>query len=168
MDPIKDITADYVRKIFSYDPETGIFIRRMAVGRHSRFPAGSVVGSMDVAGYMVTTINAKRVYLHRVAVLYMTGAWPVSDVDHKDCDRSNNKWANLRCASRMVNTQNRRKSRSDRIHGTLLGVKKHRKRWQARIAANGQHTFLGSFATEQEAHDAYVTAKRQLHDGCTL
>lgn len=158
------ITAVRVRELLHYNPDTGTFTRRMAVGYHGRHKSGEIVGSKNAAGYLLTMIDGTKVYLHRVAVLYMTGHWPSSDVDHRDTNRSNNRWANLREVTRAINTQNRRTSRRDRKCGTLLGVKRHRNRWQARI----NHLFLGSFATEQEAHAAYVVAKRILHEGCTL
>lgn len=161
MDPI---TQARVRELFNYDPETGVFTRRIATGRNGCHRVGSIVGGMSVGGYACTSIDGKRVYLHRVAVLYMTGEWPPADVDHIDTDRSNNRWSNLRCVDRRVNCQNRVKSRRDRRHGTLIGVKKHRNRWQARI----NHKFIGSFGTELEAHQAYIAAKRVFHEGCTL
>lgn len=161
---MEPITFERVRELFHYDPETGVFTRRIATGRHGCFRAGSLVGGIGLNGYASASIDGKRFYLHRVAVLYMTGSWPAHDVDHIDTVRSNNKWSNLRCVERRVNCQNRIKSRCDRKHGTLMGVKKHRRRWQARI----NHKFIGSFKTEQEAHQAYVLAKRNLHEGCTL
>lgn len=40
--------------------------------------------------------------------------------------------------------------------------------YQAGITVSGKFISLGCFKTADEAHDAYVTAKRQLHEGCTI
>lgn len=158
------ITSERLHELFIYDRDTGIFTRRISVGRHDRHRSGTVVGSIDANGYMVTTVDGRRVYLHRMAILYVTGKLPSHDVDHIDHIRSNNAFSNLRCVPRKINCQNRIQSRKDRKYGTLLGVKKHRNRWQARI----NDLYIGSFKTEIEAHNAYVQKKRSIHEGCLL
>lgn len=161
------LTAERARELFHYDPETGVFTRRITTGNRGK--AGSVVGSLsEQVGYLTVKIAGKSVYLHRLAVFYTTGKWPSHEVDHIDGNRVNNKWTNLRDVTTRVNRQNRRAARSDKKQGVLIGTKKHRRKWQARITANGSSHSLGYFDTEDEAHAAYVVAKRRLHEGCTL
>ena len=38
----------------------------------------------------------------------------------------------------------------------------------SKLVVNGRRVYLGVFATPEEAHSAYVEAKRLHHDGCTL
>lgn len=43
-----------------------------------------------------------------------------------------------------------------------------RDRFQAKIQIDGKRTYLGTFNTAIEAHQAYVAVKRRLHSGCTI
>lgn len=105
---------------------------------------------------------------HRLAWLYVYGEWPNGDIDHIDGDRLNNRIANLRDVSRRVNLENQRRPKACNKSG-FLGVKTFRdQRFQARIQVRGVQLHLGTFDTPHEAHAAYVAAKRNLHQGCTL
>lgn len=51
----------------------------------------------------------------------------------------------------------------------LLGVSKADSRgFRARIFYAGKETHLGTFKTPEDAHAAYLAAKRRLHAGCTI
>ena len=47
-----------------------------------RIQPGKRVGSPDRDGYLYITHLKKRYALHRLAWLYVTGAWPVEQIDH--------------------------------------------------------------------------------------
>ena len=83
-------------------------------------------------------------------------------IDHRDADATNNRWNNLRRATRSQNSANRRRPR----HNTsgYKGVYLCRKsgKWCAHIGWNGRTIHLGRFTTPQEAHDAYLKAARKL------
>jgi len=68
---------------------------------------------------------------------------------------------------RNLNQQNMRRAHK-RSRSGLLGVGKRDGRWYARIAINDAEVWLGRFDTAQQAHEAYLAAKRQMHDGCTI
>lgn len=151
-----------------YDPETGVFTRAKTVNK--MFTAGQAVGSIDAHGYRVIRIGEfGQPKAHRLAVLYMTGVWPVSDVDHIDGDRSNNAYKNLRLVDRTTNAENHRKAHSHSKTG-LIGAcfNKQKKKFVAQIKVSGEVRYLGQFDDAQSAHSAYITAKRQLHMGNTL
>ena len=38
----------------------------------------------------------------------------------------------------------------------------------ATISVGGRQSYLGTFATPEEAHAAYLAEKREKHQGCTL
>ena len=155
------MNAKELKEVLQYDPCTGIFTRLKSAGGEA---AGSVAGSHHCEGYISIGVCSERHLAHRLAWLYMTGAWPVGDIDHKDWIKTNNKFSNLREATRSQNMQNRTKAGS-RSKSGLLGVSSFRdgKRWVAHIRANGRNRYLGIFATAQEAHTAYFLAKSQLH-----
>lgn len=146
------LTAERLREVLDYDPETGVFrwrIRtsiRIVVGK----PAGNVGKGKD-SGYLRIQIDGEMFLGHRLAFLWMTGQWPEADVDHENGIRHDNKWSNLREASRSQNLGNMR-IRADNTSG-YKGVWYHRrlKKW----AAECQGEKLGVFLTKQEAASAY-------------
>ena len=94
----------------------------------------------------------------------MTGEWPVIDVDHKDTVKSNNRWSNLRLATTSENGQNQQSPPSHNTTG-FLGVTLYKPtgRYAAFIKVNRKSRYLGYYTTPEEAHAAYVAAKRELH-----
>ena len=168
------LTADRLRELLAYDPQTGAFTWRLARvawnGRRVIARPGDVAGTVCKNGYRAINIDGTPRLEHRLAFLWMTGEWPEADVDHINGDRADNRWANLRPASRRMNLQNRRGPSSNRKHGHLLGTAWHAKtqKWRALIKHDGRQKSLGYYETEQAAHYAYVEAKRRLHEGCTI
>lgn len=162
------VDADRVRALFNYNPSTGIFTRKIKTGRGTF--QGQEIGSWDLYGYKTTRIGKKSFKIHRLAWLYVHGVWPVGDVDHINGIRCDNRIENLRCVSRQVNLQNRRTASSHNKTTGLLGVhlSRGRNRFCARISIDNKTMYLGVFSTAQEAHEAYVQAKRKLHPGFML
>ena len=157
-----DLTAIRLREVLNYDPESGRFRRR---GKHGLRPCP---GSVHLSGYVLIRVDCILYRAHRLAWLYMTDAWPDGEVDHVDGARTNNRWANLRIVTHAVNQQNLRGAKANSKVG-LLGVDQRGSRFRARIKTEGgRPLYLGSFATAEEAHEAYLLAKRELHEGCTL
>lgn len=161
-----DLTAARLRELLHYNPETGVFIWR--VFRCGRAMPGAVAGR-KTGGYWCINIDGKTHKAARLAWLYVTGDWPEHVVDHRDTNKLNNCWGNLRDITQPNNLQNQRRARSDNLLG-LLGVTKHAKnnKFQARITLDKKTLSLGYFHTPDEAHAAYVEAKRRLHPGCTI
>lgn len=113
-----DLTAERLRKLLHYDPETGEFTRLHDRGK--RFKAGSVSGCLDHStGYWRVRIDDCLYHGHRLAFLYMTGEWPKHEVDHMNGRRSDNRWSNLRDVASSVNQQNQRRARADNKCGDL-------------------------------------------------
>lgn len=160
-------TAREVRERLSYCPESGDFLWLKA----PRAPVelGAKAGYASGNGYWRICFNGKGHLAHRLAWLWMTGSWPTGTIDHIDGDRSNNRWANLRDVSNRVNSQNLRGPRSDSSSG-LIGAQKWKRpdKWTSKIRVNGKRVHLGVFTTKEEAHAAYINAKRIYHEGCTL
>lgn len=161
-----DEAAARVRDVLNYDPETGVF--RWAKSRGTQ-KAGALAGTM-VSGYLMIALDWRQYGAHRLAWLYMTGKFPLHQVDHINGDKTDNRFVNLRDVDRSVNQQNLKKARSNNISSGLLGVTFHKKdkKYRARITHNQKRIELGSFDDKHEAYAVYLEAKRRLHVGCTI
>ena len=157
-----DLTAQRLRELLHYDPETGKFLR---IQRPE-----AIIGRDNGEGYLLIFVNGKRHRAHRLAWLYMTGEWPAFDIDHIDGNRANNAFCNLRDVRRSKNLQNQRAAKSSNKSSGLLGVtwNKRRKTWLAQIFFDGKNHTIGGFESPKEAHAAYLDAKRVHHEGCTI
>lgn len=108
---------------------------------------------------------------HRVCWALHYGEWPSGVIDHINGDPTDNRICNLRDVDQSVNCQNRRKAHGNCSSG-LIGAHKRTingvVKYASSIMTRGKSRFLGLFNTPEEAHKAYVSAKRQLHSGCTI
>lgn len=152
----EELTAGYVRSVLLYRPETGDFVWIAPTGR--RVKGGAIAGTSCPDGYRKISICGLRIMSHRIAWLYMTGGWPSHEIDHIDGDPSNNRWSNLRAATRSQNSANT-KARKDSRSG-IKGVSWHsrRRHWCAQINAGGKNIYLGAFNKAVEAAAAYEEA----------
>jgi hypothetical protein len=160
------LTAALVREHLSYCAETGE-IRwktdswKRRLGKLATLPASH--------GYLQVRVLTHTVGAHRAAWMLHTGEMPDGQIDHINMIKTDNRIRNLRCVSKSVNAQNQKVARSKSSTG-FLGVhaRKSGNCFQASIKTAGVYKYLGSFPTAELAHEAYVTAKRQLHEGCTI
>lgn len=161
------ITQKRLKELLLYDSDTGVFVWIVNRGRQAK--AGDIAGCVDNKGYIKICVDGKRYKAHRLAWLYMTGEWPVHFIDHKDHVEANNRFSNLRDVTRSVNGQNQKCAHRNNKSG-LLGVawNEKAKKWRAEIHTNGSREFLGYFPSKEIAHEAYLSAKRRNHEGCTI
>lgn len=153
-----ELTAEFVRQRYTYDPEEGEL--RWVGGMKGR-RAGAVAGCRKPRGYTMILINGKEYRAHRIIWLWMTGSLPSVGIDHIDGDGHNNRWGNLREATQAQNLRNVRTHR-DNKQG-LKGVHKARNRFEARICVDYRSMTIGYYDTPEEAHEAYKKAAYILH-----
>jgi|SRR5665647_1389788 len=155
------LTAKRLREVLHYNPLTGIFIRLIS-RPHS--PTGSVVGCKGLDGAFVINVDGKLYRAHRLAWLWMTGKWPLGEIDHRDTNSANNKWKNLRDVTSAQNSFNTKAHRDGKsgLKGVSQGHR-DRKKWISQITKNGKRYCLGTFDTPELAHAAYVLASKKLH-----
>ncbi len=163
-DKSQPLTAERARELLAYDPATGIITWKNCRGR---VKAGLATGGYGIDGYLATKVDYKKYRNHQLAWLIYYGEWPKDQVDHIDGDRSNNIIHNLRDTSGLHNTQNQRRPQKGNKTG-FLGVHSSRGKYKAAIRVGGKDIFLGRHDTPEEAHAAYIKAKRELHEGNTL
>lgn len=155
------IDAARLRELLDYDPATGALTRR---------DGGAVPGWTDADGYRVLRVEGRRYFAHRLAWLYTHGSWPPDQIDHINGQPQDNRLANLRPATAAQNSQNERQARASNRTSGLLGVTWHKaaRAWMAQIKLNGKSSYLGLFDSPEAAHDAYLAAKRRLHEFGTI
>ncbi len=154
------LTIERLKELVHYSPRTGIFTSRT---KRYRWPAGRVLGFLHHSGYRYVLVDDGRYYAHRLAWLYVHGAWPEHDLDHKDGNRDNNRIRNLRAANDSLNAQNRKLHRHNRSGFT--GVSWHAKlqKWAGRITFDGEQVHLGVFTKKRDCAVAYRDAKAFFH-----
>jgi hypothetical protein len=160
---VSDITAERLRALLDYDPETGVFTWK--VNRGGTAKVGEVAGGVDAYGYICIRVNQRAYKAHRLAWLYTHGGLPIDQIDHINGVRADNRLSNLREVNNQRNAENRRSARN--VFG-FLGVTRHRNRWKAQITVGGRAKYIGLFISPTEAHAAYLEAKRAMHEGCTI
>jgi len=150
-----DLTQKDLKNALHYDPDTGFFTWRMS---KRGVIYGSVAGSLTDRGYVRITLDGKTYKAHRLAWLYMSGAWPVDQIDHIDAVRTNNKWENLRSATNQENHSNSPKRKNNKSGYKGVSWSRRDQNWFSTIMVNYKSIYLGSYASAEEAHAAYTEA----------
>jgi hypothetical protein len=151
------LSAERLRELLHYAPETGLFYWRVSRGGVT---AGMQAGHPHSDGYVLISIGGVTHYAHRLAWLYVYGEHPAQQIDHRNHNRSDNRIANLRQSSHAENARNT----SRRNRPGFKGVYRKRSKWGARICVDGKRIYLGVVSTPEEAAAAHDKAAR-LHYG---
>ena len=143
------LTQDRLKEIMYYSPETGLFTR--IIKASSNALAGDIAGGVDGGGYVRIKIKRKLYAAHRLAVLYMEGYFPEDTVDHINRIKDDNRWENLREATRQCQNRNCSisKNNTSGIKGVYWGARV--RKWCANVAVNRKIKSLGTFDDFLEA-----------------
>lgn len=154
---LTDLTAEELKSVLHYDPETGVFTR---LGGPRK---GKAAGSVDSWGHRQIRIYGRLYTAGRPAWLYMTGEWPSEEVDHENVLPADDRWENLRLASHSENVCNQQR-RCDNTSGHK-GVYWHGSSgmWQASIGKGNKLIYLGLFKTKEEAIRVRLAAVEKMH-----
>lgn len=155
------LSADKFRELFRYDPETGSLARLARAG--GRACQAGHAGYVDPRGYPRVQINRRSHLVHRLAFLYMTGRWPDGDVDHIDGNTGNNKWSNLRIATKAQNLANAKRSKHNTSGFKGVYFRSDRQKWCAEIRTERRRIWLGVYETREEAVSVRKTATTKYH-----
>lgn len=150
------LTSEQLRKLLDYDPHTGI-LRWLVKARRRSF--WKIAGNICKRhGYVQVMIDGENYVAHRLIWRMVSGEWPTHQIDHKDLNRSNNRWLNLRPATNKQNSENH-SLRTDNTSG-VVGVcwSPRHGRWRAFITHYGKQTHLGY-------HDDFETAVNARREG---
>ena len=118
-------------------------------------------GVYKSTGYRRVKINNKTYLYHRVVYFIHNDDWDIHDtcrnnsIDHIDRNPLNNNIENLRVVTHSQNMCN--------TDAKGYCFDKARGKYMASIRVDGKNKHLGYFVTEDDAHNAYVEAKKKYH-----
>lgn len=148
--------SDVVR-LLDYDPIKGKFRWRV-----KRNQAGGEAGWINPkTGYRLIKVCGVSVMAHRLAWFWMNGEWPADRIDHRNRNRDDQTFDNLRPASDSQN-----KANSGVRHDNVLSIKGVRLhecgRYQARVWDGERNIHLGLFDSWLDAKAAYDVAATEM------
>lgn len=152
-------SAAEARNLFAYEPDTGNLIRK--VGRSPNAKAGDVAGAIS-QGYLQVNVHGRLHKAHRIIWLIQTGEWPTGVIDHINGNGLDNRWCNLRDATRSQNQANMKRPKHNK--SGVKGVRwDHRQnRWVASISFGNENRVIGAFIDMKEAAAAYRAEATRL------
>lgn len=153
------ITQARLKELLYYDMLTGLFFWRVA--RAKNVKVGDIAGWIK-DGYVCISIFDETYYAHRLAMLYVKGYIP-EEVDHKDLNRSNNRWFNLRDATASNNQHNKGLQRNNTSGVKGVSWSKAFLKWHVRIHFRSKCIHVGYFENIDDAKIAYADAAKIHH-----
>jgi len=147
------ITQEYLKSIITYNPDTGIFVRK-----NGRIP--KYVGKN---GYMQISIQYKKYYLHRLAWLYMYGFMPEKEIDHINGNKSDNRICNLREATRTQNRHNTKVSKRNKSGHKNISLHTTSKLWRVVMYKNGTTVVNKYFKEIDDAIDFSKKMRKEIY-----
>jgi len=158
-----------LKSILHYDPETGTWtwlkrsdVRPQWNGRWAGKRAGYARQATGGGMYWSVRIYDWPFHSGRLAWLYMTGSWPAALVDHKNLDGLDDRWENLREATKTQNAANTAIGSRNKTGFKGVSFSKIAGRYRATIKDGGKQRWLGYFETPAEAHAAYCRAATEI------
>lgn len=156
---VSNLTFDEVNAVLRYE-DGRLYWRATLSGRAM---VGGRAGCLNHDGYRRVQIRLQRVGEHRLVWLLNTGRWPPNDIDHLNCDRSDNRIENLREATRSQNMMNTGKPKKNTSGYKGVHWRKDCQKWESYIKANGKKHHLGFFDDAETAGYARQSATLKLH-----
>ena len=144
-------TQKRLHELFTYQPDTGFFIRNV---RASNFDAGSIAGCVKQdnrnKAYRVIKVDGKGYFAHRLVFLYVFGEMPRC-VDHLNGNGDDNRFSNLKPSTPAENLRNKRQSPKNTSGVTGVSFSKKMNMWRAQIGVASKTIHIGWFASFSDA-----------------
>lgn len=159
--PPQPVVMDWLH----YSPSTGVFtwMKEPAIMSRNKL---TEAGTKRKNGYVFISIGEYgQLAAHRLAWVYVHGSIPDGmEVDHIDCNPSNNRIDNLRLATSSQQKMNKRVQSNNRsgLKGAYYHDAHKGKKWRSQIKVDGRYRFLGYYHTPEEAHAAYAEAAKEF------
>ena len=172
------ITAEALREIMDYEPDTGLFRWRdtFAAGACSARRPGDralmprpgqvITGTKNGSGYVVISLYGRSYYFHRLAWLHVHGAFPAKglSIDHINGKAADNRLCNLRVGTHAQNLANVRLIRTNNTSG-YRGVSWHpqNREWRASIWCDGKSYHSKTYKNILDAVKWRDAKAKELH-----
>jgi HNH endonuclease len=157
-------TAADARSRLSYDPDTGALTRLAFTDTRGKFHRERPVRMTPRRnGYNQVSLLGYPYLVHRVIYLIVTGRWPKHDIDHINGNPADNRWSNIRPATRSQNSANKGRDPVNTSGYKGVHLCGFTGLWRARIKFKGKSTCLGRFTSPEAAHAAYAKAARRIY-----
>lgn len=154
------LTQARLKELLDYDPLSGLFTRRVRTSNSIKI--GDIAGCDDGKGYIRINVDGKLYKAHRLAFLWMMGHWPENDVDHRNEVKSDNRWDNIRTATRQQNNANKGKQSNNTSGYKGVTWNKATGKWQAAVTFNRKRYHLGFYDDPAYAAAVHAGASRLL------
>lgn len=166
---MSELTAEQVRELLRYEPDTGKLYWRERARQlfpcnwswkvwNKKFSGKEALKGNHNAGYLHGAIFNKKNLAHRVIWLIQTGDWPQYDIDHLNGDKKDNRWTNLRSATKSENGKNKSMLRNNTSGFNGVIYSKAEMMWVAQIKTQKKNIRLGAFKDFEDACSARATA----------
>ena len=162
--------VEYLNECFLYESATGRlfwkarprehFVSTRAWNSWNKRLAGKE--AFHAGRYRAGNLDGKYIVAHRVIYKLVTGEEPPPLLDHRDRNKHNNRWINIRPATKPQNSANRDLN----TPSGFPGVHKHRNknRWVAQAGhVRGRQRYVGIFDSPEKAFEARQRAMKELY-----
>lgn len=155
-------------RYFEYDPETGIIRYKYReyinpTPRQKQWKTlyeGKPCG-YDKDGYIRCVMPTGELYAHQIAFAIMRGYIP-EEIDHENTKRNDNRWCNLREATRKTNCFNSGKRSFNKSGLKGVSWSKSNNCWRMDIRAHNVR-YHSYHKTKEDAYAAYCVKAIELH-----
>ena len=155
------LTQARLKELLRYNRRTGVFT--WLQNRGGTAVKGSVAGGLNSEDYIQIKIDGVLYKAHRLAWMYVNGAFPELEVDHRNGIRSENKFSNLRLADDSQTCCNRKVSTRSTSGVTGVHWNAEAGKWRARIKLHGRRILIGDFVRLDDAAAARLAFAKKIH-----
>ena len=161
------ITQEHVKNLLTYEPESGSLIRRVDYGNYSRWKKGTIVGTKDKDGYIVTHFMGESKKVHHLVWLYHHGYLPKM-LDHINRCPWDNRIENLRLTNKRENAINSKIQKNNTSGTKGVSWCKNTGKWEVYITLKRKKIGLGHFREIKDAIAARKSAEDKMWEYAEL